>query len=98
VTETPQDKQVVKGFWNRNMNQVSFLKTPEVGSRAFFEESDSLRYQYHFYLLPLFNELSQRYPGGRLFATGARMSWEAPLPQDMRDLLQSLREDTHGHV
>ena len=67
------NKGNVRDFWNRNVNQVSFLKTPEFGSLAFFEESDALRYQYHYHLLPLFDQLAQQYPGGKLLEVGCSM-------------------------
>lgn len=76
------DKEVVQDFWNRNVNQVSFLKTPEIGSRAFFEESEALRYRYHYHLLPLFDQLAQQYPGGKLLEVGCSMG------TDLRQLAQ----------
>jgi ubiquinone/menaquinone biosynthesis C-methylase UbiE len=63
----------VRDFWNRNVCQVSFIKTPEIGSRAFFEESEALRYRYHYHLLPLFDQLAQQYPGGQLLEVGCSM-------------------------
>lgn len=67
------DKDKVRDFWNRNINQVSFLKTPEIGSRAFFEESEALRYEYHYHLLPLFDQLALQYPKGKLLEVGCSM-------------------------
>lgn len=68
-----QSKDAVRDFWNRNVCHVSFIKTPESGSRAFFEEAEALRYRYHYHLLPLFNQLAQQYPGGQLLEVGCGM-------------------------
>jgi hypothetical protein len=67
------DKNTVRDYWNRNVNQVSFLKTPKIGSQAFFEESDALRYQYQYHLLPLFDRLASEYPQGKLLEVGCSM-------------------------
>jgi SAM-dependent methyltransferase len=67
------DKDAVRDFWNRNVCHVSFIKTPESGSRAFFEEAEALRYRYHYHLLPLFDQLAQQYHGGRLLEVGCSM-------------------------
>lgn len=68
------DKEVVKDYWTRNVNQVNFLKSPEIGSHAFFEESETLRYRYHYHLLPLFDQLAQQYPAGKLLEVGCSMA------------------------
>lgn len=81
-----QSKEAVRDFWNRNVCHVSFIKTPEVGSRAFLEEAEALRYRYHYHLLPLFDQLAQQYPGGQLLEVGCSMG---------TDLLQLARRGFH---
>ncbi|MEW6264410.1 MAG: class I SAM-dependent methyltransferase [Thermodesulfobacteriota bacterium] len=73
MTAAPPDKQRVKDFWNRNVCHVSFLKEAEPGSLEFFEQAEALRYRYHYHLLPLFDQLAQRYPGGKLLEIGCSM-------------------------
>lgn len=68
-----QHKEAVRDFWDRNVCHVSFIKAPEIGSRAFFEEAEALRYRYHYHLLPLFDQLAQEYPGGQLLEVGCSM-------------------------
>lgn len=79
-----QNKEAVRSYWNRNVNQVSFIKNPEIGSPKFFEESEALCYKYHYHLPPLFDQLSQKYPGGKLLEVGCSMG---------RDLLQFAQRD-----
>ncbi len=71
--EVNKSKDAVRDFWNHNVCQISFIKTPEIGSRAFFEESEALRYHYHYHLLTLFDQLAQQYPGGQLLEVGCSM-------------------------
>lgn len=66
-------KNDVKDFWNRNVCQTEFIKSGELGSREFFEESERIRYKYHFYLPQLFNEILRNKPGGKLLEVGCGM-------------------------
>lgn len=68
-----QSKEAVRDFWNRNVCHVSFLETSEIGSRDFFKEAEELRYRYHYHLLPLFDQLAEQYPSGRLLEVGCSM-------------------------
>lgn len=79
-------KSNVRSYWNRNVNQVSFIKTAEPGSRTFFEESEALCYQYHYHLLPLFDQLAWQYPQGQLLEIDCSTG---------RDLLQLARRGFH---
>ena len=74
----------VKDFWNRNICQTDFLKDYEIGTREFFEESEKLRYRYHYHLLPLFDALARKYHDGSLLEVGCSMG---------TDLLQLARRD-----
>jgi SAM-dependent methyltransferase len=60
---------VVRDFWERNPNQLAFLEE-SVGTRAFYEESDALRYRYHHYLPGWFDRMASRTGGGELLEIG----------------------------
>lgn len=68
------DKHAVADYWERNINQVKFLKTAEFGSKEFFEEADTIRYQYHSYLPALFDRIARLYPNGKLLEVGCSMA------------------------
>ena len=68
------DKDIVRDFWTRNVCYIDVPKTGEIGSRAFFEEDEAVRYHYHYHLLPLFDSLTHQYPGGRLLEIGCSMA------------------------
>lgn len=76
------DKDSVKDFWNRNVCQTDYIKNQERGTKIFFEESEQLRYHYHYHLLPLFDNLATEYKGGKLLEIGCSMG---------TDLLQMAR-------
>jgi len=68
------DKKAVAEYWNRNINQVKFLKTGEFGSKDFFEEANNIRYHYHYYLPELFDRIACQYPNGKLLEVGCSMA------------------------
>jgi ubiquinone/menaquinone biosynthesis C-methylase UbiE len=68
-----ESKSDVRDFWNRNINQFNQLNREDVGTPAFFEAAEALRYQYHYHLPPLFDRIAADYPGGRLLEVGCSM-------------------------
>ena len=72
-SEIQSNKEGVRDFWERNVCHASFIKNPEIGSRDFFEEAKAIRYRYHYHLLPLFEQLAQQYPSGKLLEVGCSM-------------------------
>lgn len=66
-------KNTVRDFWNRNICHVSFLDEYELGTREFFEAAEQLRYKYHYHLLPLFDDLADKYRKGELLEIGCSM-------------------------
>lgn len=73
MTQPAQDKEAVRDFWNRNVNQFNQLHRDDVGTREFYDAAESLRYAYHYHLLPLFDHIAQEYPGGKLLEVGCSM-------------------------
>lgn len=67
-------KNIVADYWERNINQVKFLKTTEFGSINFFKEADTVRYHYHYYLPGLFDRIAKQYPLGILLEVGCSMA------------------------
>jgi ubiquinone/menaquinone biosynthesis C-methylase UbiE len=63
-------KEQVRDFWNRNINQFNQLKRSDVGTRAFYDAAEKLRYEYHYHLPPLFERLTREFPAGRLLEVG----------------------------
>lgn len=72
-----RQKDQIRDFWNRNVNQFNQLNREDVGTREFYEAAEELRYRYHYHLLPLFDRLAQEYPGGRLLEVGCSMGNDA---------------------
>lgn len=66
-------KRDVKDFWNRNVCQTEFIKKKEWGTKPFFEETERVRYKYHFYLHELFKHMQSLKPKGRLLEIGCGM-------------------------
>lgn len=67
------DKKQVREFWNRNVNQFNQLQRADVGTREFYDAAETLRYKYHYHLLPLFDRLAREYPNGKLLEVGCSM-------------------------
>ncbi len=76
MDETRQ-KDLIRDFWNRNINQFNQLNRADVGTREFYAAAEELRYRYHYHLLPLFDRLAQEYPGGKLLEVGCSMGNDA---------------------
>jgi ubiquinone/menaquinone biosynthesis C-methylase UbiE len=68
-----KQKEQVRDFWNRNINQFNQLQRDDVGTREFYKAAEDLRYQYHYHLLPLFDRLAAEFPGGSLLEVGCSM-------------------------
>lgn len=71
VTDT--QKEQVREFWNRNVNQFNQLKRGDVGTREFYDAAEKLRYEYHYHLMPLFERIAREFPGGKLLEVGCSM-------------------------
>lgn len=70
---TSQQKEAVRDFWNRNVNQFNQLNRGDVGSREFYDAAEKLRYEYHYHLPPLFDRIAHQYAGGKLLEVGCSM-------------------------
>jgi ubiquinone/menaquinone biosynthesis C-methylase UbiE len=70
---TTYTKADVKEFWNRNVCQVEFIKDKEPGTQEFFEQSEHVRYKYHFYLPLLFDWMKQHSRDTALLEIGCGM-------------------------
>jgi SAM-dependent methyltransferase len=68
-----QQKELVRDFWNRNVNQFNQLRREDIGTREFYEAAEKLRYEYHYHLPPLFDRLAREFPGGKLLEVGCSM-------------------------
>lgn len=66
-------KAEVRDFWNRNVNQFNQLQRDDVGTRAFYDAAEALRYAYHYHLPPLFDRIAAEFPGGSLLEVGCSM-------------------------
>jgi ubiquinone/menaquinone biosynthesis C-methylase UbiE len=66
-------KEQVRDFWNRNINQFNQLRRGDVGTREFYDAAEKLRYQYHYHLPPLFARIAREFPGGKLLEVGCSM-------------------------
>jgi ubiquinone/menaquinone biosynthesis C-methylase UbiE len=66
-------KEQVRDFWNRNINQFNQLQRDDVGTREFYQAAEALRYKYHYHLPPLFDRLAAEFPGGSLLEVGCSM-------------------------
>lgn len=62
----------VKEFWTNNLNGMKFLDTFPETSEDFWNAS-ALRYKYHYHLLPLFDRISEKIPGGKMLEIGCGM-------------------------
>jgi len=67
------EKDQVRDFWNRNVNQFNQLQRDDIGTREFFDAAEVLRYEYHYHLQPLFDRIAAAHPGGKLLEVGCSM-------------------------
>ena len=72
ITKSGQKEQV-REFWNRNVNQFNQLQRDDIGTREFFDTAEKLRYQYHYHLPSLFDRIAGEFPGGHLLEVGCSM-------------------------
>lgn len=70
---TGSQKDQVRDFWNRNVNQFNQLNRGDVGTFEFYEAAEKLRYQYHYHLPPLFDRVAIEFPRGKLLEVGCSM-------------------------
>lgn len=73
MSNSEVQKQQVRDFWNRNVNQFNQLQREDVGTREFYEAAERLRYEYHYHLFPLFDKVATKFPGGKLLEIGCSM-------------------------
>lgn len=66
-------KEQVRDFWNRNVNQFNQLKRDDIGTHEFYDAAEKLRYHYHYHLPPLFDRVAKEFPGGMLLEVGCSM-------------------------
>lgn len=67
------EKSEVQDFWNRNVNQFNQLHRDDIGTRAFYDAAEKLRYEYHYHLMPLFQRIAREFPKGKLLEVGCSM-------------------------
>lgn len=73
MTTSSLEKEAVRDFWNRNVNQFNQLQRGDIGTREFFDAAEKLRYEYHYHLPPLFDRIAKENPGGKLLEVGCSM-------------------------
>jgi ubiquinone/menaquinone biosynthesis C-methylase UbiE len=73
MSDSEAQKTQVRDFWNRNVNQFNQLQRDDVGTRAFYDAAEKLRYEYHYHLPPLFDKVAREFPGGKLLEIGCSM-------------------------
>ncbi len=66
------DIGAVKDFWAKNLNGLKFLESfPKTADQ--FWTASKFRYKYHYHLPPLFDEIAESHPGGKLLEIGCGM-------------------------
>lgn len=73
MSSQASEKEQVRDFWNRNVNQFNQLQRNDAGTRQFFDAAEALRYEYHYHLQPQFDRIAAEFPGGKLLEVGCSM-------------------------